>query len=57
MTEVMNKEDLLRREIIELQKSVHVMLMRQKELAETILNLKYKIKELEGNPDQLELKV
>ncbi len=57
MTEVMNKEDLLRREIIELQKSVHVMLMRQKELAETILNLKYKIKELGGNPDQLELKV
>jgi|TARA_Y100000296_G_C5081274_1_gene210083 hypothetical protein len=33
------------------------MLMRQKELAETILNLKYKIKELGGNPDQLELKV
>jgi|TARA_B100001079_G_C16064672_1_gene362950 hypothetical protein len=57
MTKVMNKEDLLRREIIELQKSVHVMLMRQKELAETILNLKYKIKELGGNPDQLELKV
>jgi len=50
-------EDLLKKEIAEMQKSIHVMLMRQKYLAEVIHNLKYKIKILGGDPDQLELKI
>ena len=50
-------EDLLKREIAELQKSTHVMLMRQKYLAEVIHNLRYKIRIWGGDPDQLELEI
>ena len=57
MTEVMTKEDLLKREIVELQKSVHDMLMRHKELADTVFNLKCMVKNLGGDPNQLELKI
>jgi|TARA_Y100000296_G_scaffold85902_1_gene123970 hypothetical protein len=50
-------EDLLKKEIAEMQKSIHVMLMRQKYLAEVIHNLRYKIRIWGGDPDQLELEI
>ena len=49
--------DLMKREVFELQKSLQNSFIRQKNLIERIDELTVKINILDGNPNQLELKL
>jgi hypothetical protein len=50
-----NRSDILVRENAEMQKSVHVLQIRQMELVELVDKLKNKITLLGGDPEQLEI--
>ena len=52
-----DKYDPYMKEISEMQKSVHFLHIRQKELIERLDKLKKKITVLGGDPDQLEIDV
>jgi|TARA_B110000977_G_scaffold166551_1_gene214489 peptidoglycan hydrolase CwlO-like protein len=52
-----DKYDPYMKEISEMQKSVHTLQIRQKELIERLDKLKKKITVLGGDPDQLEIDV
>jgi MinD-like ATPase involved in chromosome partitioning or flagellar assembly len=52
----MNIEDIMKREIFEMQKCMQNLMKRQKELSDTIYDLSYKVKLLGGDPRQQELK-
>ena len=54
---VLEMNDLLEREVYELQKSLQNSFIRQKNLIERIDELTVKINILDGNPNQLELKL
>ena len=51
-----NKEDLVKKDIAEMQKSIHGLQMRIKVLRESVDNLTYKVNLLGGDPNQLEMK-
>ena len=51
-----NKEDLVKKDIAEMQKSIHGMQMRIKTLRKSVDDLTYKVNLLGGDPDQLEMK-
>ena len=48
-------EDIMKREIAEMQKQVHFLLLRIKVLTDRVNNLEYKVKIQGGNPNQMEL--
>ena len=50
-----NRSDILMREVAEMQKSLHVLQIRQMELVELVNKLKNKITLLGGAPEQLEI--
>ena len=52
----MNTEDIMKREIFEMQKCMQNLMKRQKELSDTIYDLSYKVELLGGDPRQQELK-
>jgi len=54
--DIMNTEDIMKREIFEMQECVQNLIKRQKELSDTIYDLSYKVKLLGGDPRQQELK-
>ena len=54
---VLEMNDLIKREVYELQKSLQNSFIRQKNLIERIDELTVKINILDGNPNQLELKL
>ena len=54
---VLEMNDLMKREVYELQKSLQNSFIRQKNLIERIDELTVKINILDGNPNQLELKL
>ena len=54
--DIMNTEDIMKREIDEMQKCMQNLMKRQKELSDTIYDLSYKVKLLGGDPRQQELK-
>jgi hypothetical protein len=54
---VLDMNDLWEREVYELQKSLQNSFIRQKNLIERIDELTVKINILDGNPNQLELKL
>tara|TARA_B100001964_G_C14168156_1_gene570131 strand:+ start:123 stop:359 length:237 start_codon:yes stop_codon:yes gene_type:complete len=54
--DIMNIEDIMKREIFEMQKCMQNLMKRQKELSDTIYDLSYKVKLLGGDPRQQELK-
>jgi len=54
---VLEMNDLWEREVYELQKSLQNSFIRQKNLIERIDELTVKINILDGNPNQLELKL
>jgi|TARA_B100001971_G_C18110392_1_gene493853 hypothetical protein len=54
--DIMNTEDIMKREIFEMQKCMQNLMKRQKELSDTIYDLSYKVKLLGGDPRQQELK-
>ncbi len=49
-------EVIMRKEITEMQKSVHILQMRVKNLSEQVVDLEYKIILTGGNPDQIEMR-
>ena len=51
-----NKEDLVKKDIAEMQKSIHGLQMRIKTLRKSVDDLTYKVNLLGGDPDQLEMK-
>ena len=50
-----SRSDIYKREIAEMQKSLHVLQIRQMELVELVNKLKNKITLLGGDPEQLEI--
>ena len=50
------REDLMKQDIVEMQKSVHGLQMRIKALRESVDDLTYKVNLLGGDPDQMEMK-
>ena len=54
--DIMNTEDIMKREIFEMQKCIQNLMKRQKELSDTIYDLSYKVELLGGDPRQQELK-
>jgi MinD-like ATPase involved in chromosome partitioning or flagellar assembly len=52
----MNTEDIMKREIFEMQKCMHNLIKRQKEIYDTIYDLYYTVELLGGDPRQQELK-
>ena len=54
---VLNMNDLMKREVYELQKSLQKSFIKQKSLIERIDELTIKINILGGDPNQLELKL
>ncbi len=54
--DIMNTEDIMKREIFEMQKCMQNLMKRQKELSDTIYDLSYKVELLGGDPRQQELK-
>jgi len=54
--DIMNIEDIMKREIFEMQKCMQNLMKRQKELSDTIYDLSYKVELLGGDPRQQELK-
>jgi hypothetical protein len=54
--DIMNTEDIMKREIFEMQKCMQNLIKRQKELSDTIYDLSYKVELLGGDPRQQELK-
>lgn len=50
-----NRSDILMREVIEMQKTLQALQIRQKELIELVDKLKNKITLLGGDPEQLEI--
>lgn len=50
-----SRSDILMREVAEMQKSLHVLQIRQMELVELVNKLKNKITLLGGDPEQLEM--
>ncbi len=51
----MNTDGIYKREVQEMQKMVHGLQMRVKDLAYTIHNLEHKVKVLGGDPNQYEM--
>ena len=47
-------EDIMKREIAEMQKQVHFLMIRIKVLTDHVNNLEYKVKIQGGNPNQME---
>ena len=54
--DIMNTEDIMKREIDEMQKCMQNLMKIEKELSDTIYDLSYKVKLLGGDPRQQELK-
>ena len=54
---VMDMEEIFKKEIAQMQEQVHGLQMRVKHLTEDITNLKYKVVALGGDPNQLELEL
>ena len=54
---VMDMEEIFKKEIAQMQEQVHGLQMRVKHLTEDITNLKYKVGTLGGDPNQLELEL
>jgi hypothetical protein len=49
-------EGLLKRDITEMQKTVHFLQTRVRDLTDNVIQLKQKIVDLGGDPDQLEMR-
>lgn len=49
-------EDIMKKEIAEMQKQVHCLLVRIKELNDIVSDLEYKVILKGGDPDQVEMK-
>ena len=54
--DLVNKEDMFRREISEMQKQVHGLQMRIVKLSQQVYELKNKVSISEEDPNQMELK-
>ena len=54
---VMDMEEIFKKEIAQMQEQVHGLQMRVKHLTDDITNLKYKISSLGGDPNQMELEL
>ena len=54
---VMDMEEIFKKEIAQMQEQVHGLQMRVKHLTDDIANLKYKVGTLGGDPNQLELEL
>ena len=52
----LTREDLAKKDIAEMQKSIHGLQMRIKTLRKSVDDLTYKVNLLGGDPDQLEMK-
>ena len=50
------REDLMKKDIAEMQKQVHGLQMRIKALRESVYDLTYKVDLLGGDPNQMEMK-
>tara|TARA_B100000745_G_C19979648_1_gene331830 strand:- start:348 stop:572 length:225 start_codon:yes stop_codon:yes gene_type:complete len=50
------REDLMKKDIAEMQKSIHGLQMRIKALRESVYDLTYKVNLLGGDPNQMEMK-
>ena len=55
-TTKIDMEGLLKRDITEMQKTVHFLQTRVRDLTDNVIQLKQKIVDLGGDPDQLELR-
>ena len=53
----LTREDMWKKEVADMQKQVHALQIRVKELNETVYSLSYKVSILGGNPNQLELEL
>ena len=54
---VMDMEEIFKKEIAQMQEQVHGLQMRVKHLTDDIANLKYKVGTLGGDPNQMELEL
>ena len=54
---VMDMEEIFKKEIAQMQEQVHGLQMRVKHLTDDIANLKYNVGALGGDPNQLELEL
>ena len=52
----LNIEDLLKRDINEMQRTVHYLQIRVRDLTDNVNQLEYKVENLGGDPKQLELR-
>ncbi|MDP7366033.1 MAG: hypothetical protein QGH83_02050 [Candidatus Pacebacteria bacterium] len=55
-TTKIDMEGLLKRDITEMQKTVHFLQTRVRDLTDNVIQLKQKIVDLGGDPDQLEMR-